>query len=45
MALLAQFTSFFISPFGGKSVSEELNAFLQSHRIVNVEGYKPYGGN
>jgi superfamily II DNA helicase RecQ len=37
MALLTQFTSFFISPFGEKSVSDELNAFLRSHRIVNVE--------
>jgi superfamily II DNA helicase RecQ len=37
MALLTQFTSFFISPFGEKSVSEELNAFLRSHRIVNVD--------
>jgi superfamily II DNA helicase RecQ len=37
MALLTQFTSFFISPFGEKSVSDELNGFLKSHRIVNVE--------
>jgi superfamily II DNA helicase RecQ len=37
MALMTQFTSFFISPFGEKSVSEELNAFLRSHRIVNVD--------
>jgi superfamily II DNA helicase RecQ len=37
MALLTQFTSFFISPFGEKSVSEELNVFLRSHRIVNVD--------
>jgi superfamily II DNA helicase RecQ len=37
VALLTQFTSFFISPFGEKSVSEELNAFLRSHRIVNVD--------
>jgi superfamily II DNA helicase RecQ len=37
MALLTQFTSFFISPFGENSVSDDLNAFLRSHRIVNVE--------
>jgi len=37
MALLTQYVSFFISPFGEKSVTEELNAFLRSHRIVNVE--------
>ena len=29
--------SFFISPFSEKSVTDELNAFLRSHRIVNVE--------
>jgi superfamily II DNA helicase RecQ len=37
MALLTQFASFFISPFGESSVSDELNSFLRSHRIVNVE--------
>jgi hypothetical protein len=37
MALLTQYCSFFISPFGEKSVTEELNDFLRSHRIVNVE--------
>ena len=37
MALLTQYISFFISPFGEKSVTDELNAFLRSHRIVNVE--------
>jgi superfamily II DNA helicase RecQ len=37
MALLTQFVSFFVSPFGEKSVTDELNAFLRSHRIVNVE--------
>jgi superfamily II DNA helicase RecQ len=37
VALLTQFVSFFISPFGEKSVSDELNSFLKSHRIVNVE--------
>jgi len=37
MALLTQYASFFISPFGEKSVTDELNAFLRSHRIINVE--------
>ena len=37
MALLTNYASFFISPFGEKSVTDELNAFLRSHRIVNVE--------
>jgi len=37
IALLTQYASFFISPFGEKSVTDELNAFLRSHRIVNVE--------
>jgi superfamily II DNA helicase RecQ len=37
MALLTQYSSFFISPFGEQSVSDELNVFLRSHRIVNVE--------
>jgi superfamily II DNA helicase RecQ len=37
LALLTQYTSFFISPFGEKSVSDELNTFLRSHRIINVE--------
>jgi hypothetical protein len=37
LALLTQYAGFFISPFGEKSVAEELNAFLRSHRIVNVE--------
>ena len=37
MALLTQYISFFISPFGEKSVTDELNDFLRSHRIVNVE--------
>ena len=37
MALLTQYASFFISPFGEKTVTDELNAFLRSHRIVNVE--------
>jgi superfamily II DNA helicase RecQ len=37
MPLLTQYTAFFISPFGEASVCDELNAFLKSHRIVNVE--------
>ena len=37
MALLTQYISFFVSPFGEKSVTDELNAFLRSHRIVNIE--------
>jgi superfamily II DNA helicase RecQ len=37
VALLTQFASFFISPFGEKTVCDELNGFIKSHRIVNVE--------
>jgi superfamily II DNA helicase RecQ len=37
MALLTEFASFFASPFGEKSVTDELNVFLRSHRIINVE--------
>ena len=37
MALLTQYTSFFVSPFGEKSVTDELNTLLRSHRIVNIE--------
>jgi len=37
MPLLTQYASFFISPFGEKSVTDELNSFLRSHRIINVE--------
>jgi hypothetical protein len=37
MPLLTQYRSFFVSPFGEASVCDELNAFLKSHRIVNVE--------
>jgi superfamily II DNA helicase RecQ len=37
MPLLTQYRSFFVSPFGEDSVCDELNAFLKSHRIVNVE--------
>ena len=37
MSLLTQYVSFFVSPFGEKSVTDELNTFLRSHRIINVE--------
>jgi superfamily II DNA helicase RecQ len=37
MPLLTQYRSFFVSPFGEAAVCDELNAFLKSHRIVNVE--------
>ena len=37
MALLTQFISFFVSPFGECTVCAELNRFLATHRIVNVE--------
>ena len=37
MPLLTQFQTFFLSPFGEPSACEELNRFLRSHRIVNVE--------
>ena len=37
MALLTQYASFFVSPFGESTVTDELNTFLRSHRIVNVE--------
>ena len=37
MPLLTQFASFFVSPFGEGSVCDELNHFLKSHRIVNLE--------
>jgi len=37
MPLLTQYASFYVSPFGEKSVTDELNSFLRSHRIVNVE--------
>jgi len=37
MPLLTQYASFFISAFSEKSVTDELNLFLRSHRIVNVE--------
>lgn len=37
MALLTQYASFFVSPFGEPTVCDELNLFLRSHRIVNVD--------
>jgi superfamily II DNA helicase RecQ len=37
MALLTQFQTFFVSPFGEESVCDDLNRFLTTHRIVNVE--------
>ena len=37
MPLLTQYASFYVSPFGERTVTEELNTFLRSHRIVNVE--------
>ncbi len=37
MALLTRFASFFVSPFGEDSICDELNHFLKSHRIVNLE--------
>jgi superfamily II DNA helicase RecQ len=37
MSLLTQYHTFFISPFGEATVCDELNIFLKSHRIVNVE--------
>ena len=37
MALLTQFMTFFISPFSEPSSHAELNNFLKSHRIINVE--------
>jgi len=37
MALLTQFMTFFVSPFGEPTSHAELNNFLRSHRIINVE--------
>jgi hypothetical protein len=37
MPLLTQYRSFFVSPFGEAAVCDELNGFLKSNRIVNVE--------
>jgi len=37
MAFLTQYASFYVSPFGEKSVTDELNTFLRSYRIINVE--------
>jgi superfamily II DNA helicase RecQ len=37
MALMTQYRSFFVSPFGEASACDDLNGFLKSHRIINVE--------
>lgn len=37
MPLQTQFITFFISPFSESSASAELNNFLKSHRIINIE--------
>ncbi|MCQ2591282.1 MAG: HRDC domain-containing protein [Treponema sp.] len=37
MPLLTQFATFFLSPFSEPSATAELNNFLKSHRIINVE--------
>lgn len=37
MPLQTQFMTFFISPFSEPSASAEINNFLKSHRIINVE--------
>ena len=37
MPLQTQFMTFFISPFSEPSSSAELNNFLKSRRIINVE--------
>lgn len=37
MPLQTQYMTFFISPFSESSASSELNNFLKSHRIINVE--------
>ena len=37
MTLQTQFMTFFIIPFSEPSSSAELNNFLKSHRIINVE--------
>lgn len=37
MPLLTQFMTFFVSPFSEPSSHAELNNFLKSHRIINVE--------
>ena len=37
LALLTQFMTFFVSPFSEPSSHAELNNFLKSHRIINVE--------
>lgn len=37
MAPQTQFMTFFKNPFSEPSLSAELNNFLKSHRIINVE--------
>jgi superfamily II DNA helicase RecQ len=37
MPLLTSYRTFFVSPFGEPSVTDDLNRFLQTNRIVNVE--------
>ena len=37
MSLQTQYMTFFISPFSEPSSSAEINNFLKSHRIINVE--------
>jgi len=37
MALLTQYVNFYVSPSGEKSATDDLNAFLRSLRIINVE--------
>ena len=37
MGLQARFVTFFVSPFSESSATAELNDFLKSHRVVNVE--------
>ena len=37
MALLTQYSIFFVSPFGEGTACDELNKFLKSNRIINVE--------
>jgi predicted RNA binding protein YcfA (HicA-like mRNA interferase family) len=39
MALLTQLVSFFISPFGEKSVSDERNRFLEVEKMVTDDGW------
>jgi hypothetical protein len=37
MSILTQFAVLFVSPFGKESVGDEMNRFLKSHRIINIE--------